>query len=99
MDVREPFDGLRNETVRPDGHSERETVFVRRGEYALITAEVQVSWIPAAYPLRKDCYTLRKGEDGVVSVESTRDRGCRLTTSTVSSTVSLWGMTGDAHAR
>lgn len=89
MDVREPFDGLRNETV----------FFVRRGEYALITAEVQVGWIPAAYPLRKDCYTLQKGEDGVVSVESTKDRGCRLTTSAVSSTVSLWGMPGDAHAR
>lgn len=59
--------------------SERQTIFfVRRGVYALITAEVQVSWIPAACPLRKDCYTRRKGEDGVVSLESL------TTTSTVS---------------
>jgi len=64
-----------------------------------VTVEVQVSWIPAAYPLRKDCYTLEKGEDGVVSVVSTEDRSCRLTTSAVSGTVSLWPARGLAHAR
>ncbi len=80
-DVREPFDGQRNESRRPEGRSEPEIAFfVRRGEYAVVTAEVQVSWLSAAYPLRKECYTLERDVDGVVSVIATRGAGCRLTT-------------------
>lgn len=88
----------RRRTSRPGGHSEPETRFcVRRGEY--IPVEVQVSWIPAAHPLRKECYTLQRGEHGVVSAVTTRARGCRLTTHAVTSTVSLCGTPLDAHAR
>lgn len=99
-DVREPFDGQRNESWRPEGRSEPEIAFfVRRGEYAVVTAEVQVSWLSAAYPLRKECYTLERDVDGVVSVIATRGAGCRLTTTAVSSSVSLWGAPGELHVR
>jgi len=48
---------------------------VRHGQYAAVSAEVQVSWLPAVYPLRKECYTLDREADGVVSVITTHAGG------------------------
>ncbi len=89
--VSEPFDGKRNFTVRPGGHLEDETIlFVRRGEYSVLNVELQLAWLPAAYPLRKDCYTLVRDEEGVVSVgvpaEATR---CRLSTVSAATGIAL----------
>ena len=89
--VTEPFDGKRNATVRPGGHLEDESIlFVRREEYSVLTVEAQLAWLPVAFPLRKECYTLVRDEEGVVSVgipdNVTR---CRLSTVSASTGISL----------
>ena len=89
--VTEPFDGKRNATVRPGGHLEDESIlFVRREEYSVLNVEAQLAWLPAGFPLRKECYTLVRDESGVVSVEvpeqATR---CRLSTVSSSAGVAL----------
>ena len=89
--VTEPFDGKRDATVRPGGHLEDESIlFVRREEYSVLSVEAQLAWLPAAFPLRKECYTLVRDEDGVVSVgiSSTATR-CRLSTVSASTGISL----------
>ena len=91
IDVLEPFDGKRNSTVRPGGHLEDEKIlFVRRAEYSVLSVETRLAWLPAAYPLRKECYTLARDEEGVVSVTlpdaATR---CRLSTVSAETGVAL----------
>jgi hypothetical protein len=91
--VREPFDNRTNETLRPDGHVESETVlFVRRGAHDLLGVEAQVSWMPLGIPPSKDCYKVDRDAEGVVFVTVTgkRDRNCRLSTSVAATSVSLW---------
>ena len=34
----------------------------------MLSVEAQLAWLPVAYPLRKECYTLVRNEEGVVSV-------------------------------
>ena len=99
--VSEPFDGKRNFTVRPGGHLEDETIlFVRREEYSLLNVELQLAWLPAAFPLRKECYTLVRDGDGVVSVglpaEATR---CRLSTVSAATGINLLELRGAAPTR
>ena len=57
--------------------------FVRRAEYSVLNVEAQLAWLPAAYPLRKECYTLVRDEEGVVSVR-VPDAAMRCRLSTVS---------------
>jgi len=84
IDVLEPFDGQRNATVRPGSHLEDEKIlFVRRAEYSVLSVETRLAWLPAAYPLRKECYTLARDEEGVVSV-AVPDAATRCRLSTVS---------------
>ena len=84
IDVLEPFDGQRNSTVRPGAHLEDEKIlFVRRSEYSVVSVETRLAWLPAAYPLRKECYTLDRDEEGVVSV-AVPDATARCRLSTVS---------------
>jgi len=84
IEVMEPFDGKRNSMVRPGGHHEDETIlFVRRGEYSVLSLQATLAWLPAAYPLRKECYTLARDEEGVVSV-TVPDAATRCRLSTVS---------------
>ncbi len=91
IEVLEPFDGRRNSTVRPDGHLEDEKIlFVRRAEYSVLAVEAKLAWLPMAYPLRKDCYTLVRDEEGVVSVAvSDPNKRCRLSTVSASTGVAL----------
>ena len=48
---------------------------------SVMNVEAQLAWLPAGFPLRKECYTLVRDESGVVSVgipdQATR---CRLST-------------------
>ncbi|RPH65804.1 MAG: hypothetical protein EHM78_24765 [Myxococcaceae bacterium] len=66
------------------------SVFVRRAEYSILNVELQLAWLPAAYPLRKECYTLVRDEEGVVSVglpgEATR---CRLSMASAATGINL----------
>ncbi len=99
--VSEPFDGKRNFTVRPGGHLEDETIlFVRREEYSVLNVELQLAWLPAAFPLRKECYTLVRDGEGVVSVgipaEQTR---CRLSTVSAATGINLLELRGAAPTR
>jgi hypothetical protein len=82
LEVLEPFDLKRDSTIRPGGHLEDESLFfVRRGEYSVLSVEAQLAWLPAAYPLRKDSYTLARDEEGVVSMRVAETaNGCRLST-------------------
>lgn len=99
--VTEPFDGKRNATVRPGGHLEDESIlFVRREEYSVLTVEAQVAWLPAAFPLRKECYTLVRDEEGVVSVgiPDTVTR-CRLSTVSASTGIALVEPRGPSPTR
>src|SRR5262249_26086890 len=82
LGVLEPFNGTQNTTLRPGGHHEEETLlFVRRGEYSLVKVEARLGWLPAAYPLRKECYTLVRDEEGVVSLTVPGSvKRCRLST-------------------
>ena len=91
IDVLEPFDGKRNSTVRPGGHVEDEKLlFVRRGEYSVLSVEASLAWLPVAYPLRKECYTLARDEEGVVSVTVPDAAArCRLSTVSASTAVAL----------
>ena len=91
LEVLEPFDGTRNSTVRPGGHLEDEKIFfVRRGEYSVMSVEAKLAWLPFAYPLRKDCYTLVRDEEGVVSVVvPDTSRHCRLSSVSASTGVTL----------
>jgi hypothetical protein len=91
IELMEPFDGRRNSTVRPGGHLEDESLlFVRRGEYSVISVEAQLAWLPEAYPLRKECYTLVRNETGVVSVAAAPGvERCRLSTVSASTSVAL----------
>jgi hypothetical protein len=91
IEVLEPFDGTRDSTVRPGGHLEDEKIlFVRRAEYSVLVVEARLAWLPMAYPLRKDCYTLVRDEEGVVSV-AVPDiaRRCRLSSVSATTGVSL----------
>jgi len=91
IEVLEPFDGTRDSTVRPGGHLEDEKIlFVRRAEYSVLVVEARLAWLPMAYPLRKDCYTLVRDEGGVVSV-AVPDiaRRCRLSSVSAATGVSL----------
>jgi len=91
IEVLEPFDGTRDSTVRPGGHLEDEKIlFVRRAEYSVLVVEARLAWLPMAYPLRKDCYTLVRDEEGVVSV-AVPDiaRRCRLSSVSAATGVSL----------
>ena len=89
IDIREPFDGKRNSTIRPGGHLEDESLFfVRRGEYSVLSVEAQLAWLPAAYPLRKECYTLVRDEEGVVSMQ-VADTATRCRLSTVSASTGI----------
>jgi hypothetical protein len=91
LDVKEPFDGKRNTVIRPGSHLEDETLlFVRRAEYSLLSVEAQLAWLPVAYPLRKECYTLARDEEGVVSVTIPDAASrCRLSTVSASTGVAL----------
>ena len=89
IEVLEPFDGKSNSTIRPGGHLEDEVLFfVRRGEYSVLSVEAQLAWLPVAYPLRKECYTLVRNEEGVVSVR-VPDGATRCRLSTVSATTGI----------
>jgi len=89
IEVLEPFDGKRNSTIRPGGHLEDEVrFFVRRGEYSVLSVEAQLAWLPVAYPLRKECYTLVRNEEGVVSLQ-VADGATRCRLSTVSATTGI----------
>jgi len=91
IDVLEPFDGQRNATVRPGSHLEDEKIlFVRRAEYSVVSVETRLAWLPAAYPLRKECYTLVRDEEGVVSVTVPSSAArCRLSTVSAETGVAL----------
>jgi hypothetical protein len=92
IEVYEPFDGTRDVTVRPNGRSEQESLlFVKRGDYAVVTAQAAVSWLPAAFPARKECYSMERQPDGSVIIGRSRTAGgvCRLTTSAASASISL----------
>jgi hypothetical protein len=91
IEVLEPFDGKRNSTIRPGGHLEDESLFfVRRGEYSVLSVEAQLAWLPVAYSLRKECYTLVRDEEGVVSMQvaNTATR-CRLSTVSASTGIAV----------
>ena len=49
----------------------------------MVSVETRLAWLPAAYPLRKECYTLGRDEEGVVSV-AVPDATARCRLSTVS---------------
>ena len=94
LEVDEPFDGQRNVTIRPNGRLDEERIlYVRRADYAFISAEVSVGWLPAALPAPRECYTLGRLPDGtvsaVVSPQGPTGR-CRLSTSSGVCSVSLW---------
>jgi hypothetical protein len=91
IEVLEPFDGKRDSTVRPGGHLEDEKIlFVRRAEYSVLVVEARLAWLPMAYPLRKDCYTLVRDEEGVVSVAVPDvTKRCRLSSVSAATGVSL----------
>jgi hypothetical protein len=85
----------------PGGHLEGETIFfVRREEYSALNVELQLAWLPAPFPLRKECYTLVRDGDGVVLVglpaEATR---CRLSTVSAATGISLLQLRGAAPTR
>jgi hypothetical protein len=67
-----------------------EFILVRREEYSVHNVELQLAWLPAAFPLRKECYTLVRDGEGVVSVglpgEATR---CRLSTVSAATGINL----------
>ena len=91
IEVLEPFDDKSNSSIRPGGHLEDEALlFVRREEYSVLSVEAQLAWLPLAYPLRKECYTLARDEEGVVSmrVVPTATR-CRLSSVSASTGISL----------
>src|SRR5262249_21649291 len=91
IDVIEPFDGKSNSTIRPGGRREDETLlFVRRGEYSVLSVEARLAWLPFAYPLRKECYTLARDAEGVVSMQvpPTATR-CRLSTVSASTAIAF----------
>lgn len=93
LGIREPFDNRTNETLRPDGHTEQETVlFVRRGTHDLLDVEAHVAWTPLGVPPVKDCYKIDRDAEGVVfvTVSGRKDRNCRLSTSIATTSVSLW---------
>jgi len=94
LEVDEPFDGKSNVTIRPNGYvNEEHVLYVRRGDYAFLTATTAVSWLPAALPAPKDCYTLGRREDGVVRIvvnPSQTRVNCRLSTSSGDASLSLW---------
>lgn len=93
LDVEERFDGDIRAWINPDGHLERERVlFVPKGEFAVFRVQSLVTWLPEAYPLRKDCYTLLRTPDGVMQVSNRlgKGEGCRLTSAQGSASVTLW---------
>ena len=94
LEVDEPFDNKSNVTIRPNGFvTDEHVLYVRRADYAFITAVTAVSWLPAAFPAPKDCYTLGRRDDGAVQVvvaPNQGDRKCRLSTSSGDASLSLW---------
>ena len=91
IEVLEPFDEKRNSTIRPGGHLEDESLFfVRRGEYSVLSVEAQLAWLPVAHPLRKECFTLVRDEEGVVSMRVAETaKGCRLSTVSASTGIAF----------
>jgi hypothetical protein len=56
----------------------------------VLSVEAQLAWLPAAYPLRKECYTLVRDEAGVVSVALPDNvTHCRLSTVSASTGIAL----------
>jgi len=94
LEVDEPFDNKSNVTIRPNGYvNEEHVLYVRRADYAFVSATTAVAWLPAALPAPKDCYTLGRRADGVVRivVNPNQTRGnCRLSTSSGDASLSLW---------
>ena len=86
-------------TLMPDGSPQvapvwvdldGEFILVRREEYSVHNVELQLAWLPAAFPLRKECYTLVRDEEGVVSlrVADTATR-CRLSSVSASTGIAV----------
>jgi hypothetical protein len=94
VEVDEPFDGKNDVTIRPDGYvTEEHVLYVRRSDYAFLTAVTAVAWLPVAFPAPKDCYTLGRQADGVVRVMVNfggPSGKCRLSTSSGDASLSLW---------
>jgi hypothetical protein len=66
----------------------------------VISVKAQLAWLPVAYPLLKECYTLVRDEDGVVSmrVVDTATR-CRLSTVSASTGIAFTDRCGVVHTR
>lgn len=93
LEVREQFDGDLRDWINPGGHEERETLlFVPKREFAVVDVQAVVGWVPSAYPLRKECYTVLRDEDGVTHVSNSAGASgaCRLTNAIGSASVSFW---------
>jgi hypothetical protein len=74
-----------------------EFILVRREEYSVHNVELQLAWLPAAFPLRKECYTLVRDGEGVVSVGlPTR---CRLSTVSAATGIDLLQPRGASPTR
>jgi len=94
LEVDEPFDNKSNVTIRPNGYvNDEHVLYVRRADYAFVSATTAVGWIPAALPAPKDCYILDRRADGPVRIyinpKNTRGN-CRLSTSSGDTSLSLW---------
>jgi len=95
--VPESFDGRQNATVRSGGRGEEETVlFLRADAYPYLTVEADVTWLPLAYSLRKECYGLVAQADGSVMVSVRPGEAqraplgtCRLSTAVASASIAL----------
>jgi hypothetical protein len=94
LEVDEPFDGKSDVTIRPAGFvTEEHVLYVRRTDYAFLSAVTAVAWLPGAFPAPKECYTLARRDDGAVRivVNPKQTRGnCRLSTSSGDASLSLW---------
>lgn len=94
LEIDEPFDGKSDVTIRPAGFlTEEHVLYVRRGDYAFVSAMESVAWLPAAFPAPKDCYTLARRADGVVRIVVNLkgpNGKCRLSTSSGDASLSLW---------
>jgi len=56
----------------------------------VLSVEAQLAWLPVAYPLRKECYTLVRDEEGVVSMQvADTAKGCRLSTVSASTGIAF----------
>ena len=94
FEVDEPFDGKSDVTIRPAGFvTEEHVLYVRRTDYASVSAVVAVAWLPMAFPAPKDCYTLGRRGDGAVQIvvkQGGTQGPCRLSTSSGNASLSLW---------